>query len=60
MEITLNRQEINKILKEKYGDGFFKCFYVESDKTWEQRNKKKTKDLKEPPKKEAYLLYFDN
>ena len=59
MNIDLTREEINKILKEKFGDASFRVFYTESDKNWEARNRKKISELKECPEKEMYVLCFD-
>lgn len=59
MKIDLNKQEVTKILKEKFGEAQFRVFYTESDKIWEERNKKKISELVEPPTKESYVLYFE-
>ena len=59
MRIDLDKNEIKKILEEKFGKADFRIFYTESDKCWEERNDKKIKDLERPPEKESYLLYID-
>lgn len=59
MRIDLNRNEVSKILKEKYGEAYFRVFYTESDKVWEERNNEKVSELEKPPKKESYCLHFD-
>ena len=58
MKIDLNKYEIYKILKEKYGEAEFRVFYEESDKLWEDRNGQKISELEKPPEKEHYILYF--
>lgn len=59
MNIDLNREEVYRILKERFGEGTFRIFYTESDKLWELRNNIKISELKHPPSKESYTLYFD-
>lgn len=60
MKIDLDRKDITKILKEKYGeDTIFRCFYVESDSCWEARHNIKLGKTMAAPKKEEYVLYFD-
>ena len=38
MNIDLTREEIAKILKEKFGEASFRVFYTQSDKCWEGEN----------------------
>ena len=58
MRIDLTEKEVSKILKEKFGKANFRVFYTQSDKHWEAENDKKISELKIPPEKESYLLYF--
>lgn len=58
MRIDLNSEEIKKILTEKFGDAEFRCFYTESDKSWEAREDKKISDLEKPPQKQSYIISF--
>lgn len=59
MQIDLNKDEVTKILKDKFGEATFRCFYTESDILWEARNRKKITEMIEPPQKESHILYFD-
>ena len=59
MNIDLTREEIAKILKEKFGEASFRVFYTQSDKCWEVENNQKISELKTPPEKESHVLYFD-
>jgi len=59
MNIDLNREEVKKILTDKFGEASFRVFYTESDKLWETRNNKKIQELQQAPEKDSYVLYFD-
>lgn len=59
MKLDLTKQEVRKILKERFGDMDFRVFYTESDKLWEARNGKKMDELLEYPTKQSHVLYFD-
>lgn len=59
MKIDLNREEVTKILTEKFGEAQFRVFYTESDRLWEDKNHKKISEMVEPPIKESHVLYFD-
>ncbi len=59
MDIDFSKEDIRKILIEKFGKANFKVFYIESDREWEARNNKKISELKEPPEKQSYILYFN-
>ena len=58
MNIDLSEKEVAEILREKFGNANFRVFYTESNELWEERNNKKISELKTPPEKESYVLYF--
>lgn len=59
MKIDLNRQEVARILREKFGHAEFRVFYTESDQSWEARNDRKISEMAEPPSKDVHVLVFD-
>lgn len=59
MKIDLTKNEVRRILIEKFGEGEFRVFYTESDKLLEARLGKKLKEFEKPPQKESYVLHFD-
>lgn len=59
MNITLTKQEIRKILEDKFGKGTFRLFYTESDKLWEARMGRVIANMSEVPNKESFVVYFD-
>lgn len=60
IRITLTREDLYKVLEEKFGAGHFVLHYIESDA--HQKAKHGDKELESMtalPRKEAYVLHID-
>jgi hypothetical protein len=58
MQINLDREEVRKILCEKFGEASFLVCYTETDAEWEGKNRMKISELEVPPKKDYQYLHF--